>query len=80
MDRRIQVVVNGQTSKSTPINVSVPQGLIIGPTLLLVYINDLCDNLHNHTCLENDDGTICCLLDEVSATISLSEDLQKIYE
>ena len=31
MERRIQVVVNGQTSKSTPISASVPQGSIIGP-------------------------------------------------
>ena len=56
-DRRIQVVVNGQTSKQTPINKSVPQGSITGPTLFLVYINDLCDNLHNTTCLYADDGT-----------------------
>ena len=79
MDRHIHVVVNGQTSKPTPINATVPQGSIIGPTLFLVYNNNLCDNLHNPPCLCADDGTIDCLLDEVNATISLSKDLQKIY-
>ena len=80
MDRRTQVVVNGQKSKQTLINASVPQGAILGATLFLVYINDLCDNLHNSTCLDADAETIYCLLDEVNVTISLNEDLQKIYE
>ena len=35
MDRCIQVVVNGQTSNYTPINASILQRSIIGPTLMI---------------------------------------------
>ena len=44
-------------------------------------VSDVCDNLHNHTCLYADDSTIYYhLQDEDNAIISLRKDLQKIYE
>ena len=50
-----KVLLNGQTSKSLPVEAGVPQGSILGPLFYLIYINDLCDDLNSTVKLFPDD-------------------------
>ena len=57
-NRRQRVILNGQSSKWSPIKAGVPQGSILGPLFFLVYINDLPKGLFCNAKLFTDDTSI----------------------
>ena len=56
--RRQCVNVNGTDSDFSEIQCGVPQGSILGPTLFLCYINDLCSSLECRLSLYADDSAL----------------------
>ena len=56
-NRRLRVVLDGKSSQEYPVNAGVPQGSILGPTLFLLYINDLPDDVICNIAIGADDTT-----------------------
>ena len=58
--------LNGKSSQEFPVNVRVTQGSILGPTLFLLYINDLPDDVICDIAIYADDTTLYSKCDQAS--------------
>ena len=59
-NRQIKVLLDGESFSVFLINSGVPQGSILGPTLFLLFINDLPDALQSQVALCANDSTLFC--------------------
>ena len=57
-NRRLRVVLGGKSSQEYPVNFGVPQGSILDPTLFLLYINELPDDVICDIAIYADDTTL----------------------
>ena len=74
-----KVVLNGQHSSWTSIEFGVTQGLIHGPLVFLIYINDLSDDLTTIFKLFADDTSFLSRVHNMNtSTVKLNSDLNKI--
>ena len=60
------MVLDGKSSQEYPGNAGLPQGCIIGPTLFLLYISDLPDDVTCDIAIYADDTTIYSKCDQAS--------------
>ena len=65
-NRRLQVVLDGKSSQEYPVNAGVARGSILGPTLFLLYINDLPDDVICDIAIHADDATLYSKCDQAS--------------
>ena len=80
-NREQRVVLKGQFSFWKKVNAGVPQGLILGPLLLLIYINDLPYGLQTNLKLFVDDTSLFSTGQDITtSTVSLNNDLTKVSE
>ena len=60
------MVLDGKSSQEYPFNAGVPQGSILGPTLFLLYINELPDDVIGNIAIYADDATLYSKCDQAS--------------
>ena len=65
-NRRLGVVLDGKSTQEYSVNAGVPQGSIFGPTLFLLYINDLPDDAICDIAIYADDTTLYSKCDRAS--------------
>ena len=60
------MVLNAKSSKEYLVNAGVPKGSIFGPTLFLLYLNDLPDDVICDIAIYTDDTTLFSMCDQAS--------------
>ena len=82
-NRRLQVVLDEKSPQEYPVNTGVPQGSIFGPTLFLLYTNDLPDYVTCDIAICADNTTLYSKCDQASdlwQQLDLASELDLIYE
>ena len=78
-NRHQHVCVGGSYSSLKNTNAAVPQGSILGPILLLVYVSDMCSNLVSDPHQFADDTMlIFTFIDPLSAAIMVNSDIYNL--
>ena len=60
------MVLDGKSSQEVPVNTGVPQGSILGPTVFLLYTNDLSNNVICNITIYADNTTFYSKCDQAS--------------
>ena len=76
--RTQQVVLAGQASDPVPVLSGVPQGLVLGPVLFLIFINNLSGNIRSSVRLFAEDCVLYRNIHSLQDCLTLQEDLTSL--
>ena len=76
-NKQLRVVLDGKSSEEYPVNAGVPKGSILGPTLFLLYVNGLPDDVICDIAIYADDTNFYSERDQAS---DLWQQLELAYE
>ena len=79
-ERYQKVVLDGQASNPVLVISGVPQGLVLGPVLFLIFINDLPDNIRSYVRLFADDCVLYRNIKSLTDRQILQEDLNSLAQ
>ena len=65
-NRQLRVVLDGKSSQEYPVNAGIPQGFILGPTLFMLYTNNLPDVVIYNIAIYADDMILYSKRDQAS--------------
>ena len=65
-NRQLQVFLDGNSLQEHPVNFGVPRGFIFGPTLFLLYVNDLPYDANYNIAINADNAALYSKSDQAS--------------
>ena len=81
LNRHQRVVLRGTSSDPIPVTSGVPQGSVLGPSLFLLYIDDIVDIVkHSNIRLFVDDTLLYKNINNIDDGALLQKDLENLHE
>jgi hypothetical protein len=74
-NKRTNVLVDGEKSRSVKVKSGVPQGTVLGPLMFLLYINDIGENIGSSVRLFADDSLVYMAVSSRNDCQRLQDDL-----
>ncbi len=79
MGRSQFVTVRNSSSASAEVFSGVPQGLVLGPLLFILHINDLLSHVKSNIQMFADDTKICFEIDSANNAMKIQDDLEELH-
>ena len=76
--RNQQVTLENHVSSKLPVKCGVPQGIVLGPLMYLLYTNDIDENISSTVQLFADDYVVHRMIDSSEDSLCLQRDLHAI--
>ena len=79
--RKQRVVLNGCESTWSDVTPSVPQGSVLGPTLFIIFINDIDSAVDTFIIIKKfaDDTKFGCQVDSIEQSVLLQQELNNVF-
>ncbi len=77
-ERKTRTVIQDQNSSWLKVTSGVPKGSMLGPTMFVIYVNDINEEIDSYMNLFADDAKLMRRVEDVNDCMVLQDDLNKI--